>query len=616
MPHKETGVGTDIFVRKVKPGTSVGEGYYVDIFNSGVKDQDESRTVRTKKQVIELIKEYKSMYNTDRSFQNEQQVHVTYKTKEERGETIAMSNLDSTLIKKATYIQGVLQRLLDPTSPIKVREGGVVDQTVSSFPETAIPGGEMEEPVSPDSVGKELAKEIVEFVASMAPQDGGEWVKNDEMYNPIVKWISAVQKKRHQWEKMANQKLEINKAVKIAYTILFSEDPAIIKQGTGLDVTPDIATKVNEISSLATKKQEKGEAPGKESNKGIAGVMVEPQGMPRAASKTLGTAEDRLLGDLKRRNEDDIETGAGEHAEKSKKKDDKYSIIDTMDKVVKNIDGKEKNYAQLAVENLTQDQPDKGETTDFFKDNRMAPEPKRISTELFWNYASNINKVATIEKTFEDWININDISVDVASKVWDSVKFDLVDGFGLRKEAKVADHDMTIYVLYTVDPELKLGARAVSGIKIPQGPDGIKGGQPIAYSDLSENPHFDISETINTILGDLENINIDQDPIHDSTPVEKKEDVNVLQKLGEIVTSSASSNPLILSLTETVIQYAGERSVSNEHSPHIQIMYNFREDMGGAVEGEKEVLYHLEGDTIVDGRDPTFTKDVTNKLYK
>jgi len=114
-----TGIGTDLFVKKNAPGSRVGGGYTIEVFTNGVKTDEIHK--KNKDEVKDLIREYKVRYNTDRAFQNEQQLHITYKTKEERGET-AMTSLDNILIKKASQIQNMLQRLLDPSTPIKVRQ--------------------------------------------------------------------------------------------------------------------------------------------------------------------------------------------------------------------------------------------------------------------------------------------------------------------------------------------------------------------------------------------------------------------------------------------------------------------------------------------------------------
>ena len=79
-----TGVGADIFIRKRLPGATVGVGYEVEIYENGVK-QDEV-VVKKKDDVIKIIQSFKDKYQTDRAFQNINQLHITYKTKEERGE--------------------------------------------------------------------------------------------------------------------------------------------------------------------------------------------------------------------------------------------------------------------------------------------------------------------------------------------------------------------------------------------------------------------------------------------------------------------------------------------------------------------------------------------------
>src|SRR5271157_5768557 len=120
MPYvdKATGVGTDLFIRKVRPGATVGFGYVIDVYENGVKQ--DTITKKTKADVFDTVKEFKAKYNTNRAFQNEIQYHVTYKTKEERGET-AMEDITKSLLKKASVIQDLILRITSPDSPIKTR---------------------------------------------------------------------------------------------------------------------------------------------------------------------------------------------------------------------------------------------------------------------------------------------------------------------------------------------------------------------------------------------------------------------------------------------------------------------------------------------------------------
>jgi len=242
------GAGTDIFVRKSQPGAAVGVGYWIDIFQNGVKI--DSFRVETKKRVIEIVRKYKEKYHTDRSFLNESQTHITYKTKEERGET-AM-NLDQELIKKANTIHSALQKLLTPLLPVKIREAEAIGESIINpraiafIPET--PGQDAS--MSEEKIGPMIASKFVEFVSKNQPQQGQEWLKSDDLYNPLKKWLTAIKKKINDYERMNNVQLDMNAISDAAEVITFSGDPQKIKEALKIDVTPEVAAKVKEVSGM------------------------------------------------------------------------------------------------------------------------------------------------------------------------------------------------------------------------------------------------------------------------------------------------------------------------------------------------------------------------------
>jgi len=242
------GAGTDIFVRKSQPGAAVGVGYWIDIFQNGVKI--DSFRVETKKRVIEIVRKYKEKYHTDRSFLNESQTHITYKTKEERGET-AM-NLDQELIKKANTIHSALQKLLTPLLPVKIREAEAIGESIINpraiafIPET--PGQDAS--MSEEKIGPMIASKFVEFVSKNQPQQGQEWLKSDDLYNPLKKWLTAIKKKINDYERMNNVQLDMQKISDAAEVITFSGDPQKIKESLKIDVTPEVAAKVKEVSGM------------------------------------------------------------------------------------------------------------------------------------------------------------------------------------------------------------------------------------------------------------------------------------------------------------------------------------------------------------------------------
>ena len=113
--HNDPGIGTDLFVRKNMAGSQVGRGYTIDVFENGVKV--DTIVEHNKENVMALLKKYKDFYHTNRAFQYEIQLHVTYKRRkdEERG---AM-DISKELTKRASRIQELSQKLIFPNEMIK-----------------------------------------------------------------------------------------------------------------------------------------------------------------------------------------------------------------------------------------------------------------------------------------------------------------------------------------------------------------------------------------------------------------------------------------------------------------------------------------------------------------
>jgi len=244
MSVSYSGAGTDIFIRKVKPGAAVGVGYFFDVYENGVKI--ESTKIDTKKHVLQLIKDYKEKYHTNRAFQNELQVHITYKTKEERGE-IAMQSLDQELLKKANNINIALQKLISPDLPIKIREAELAVGNVDFIPTT--PGG-TEGTMDENGIGTTIASKFVEFISGSQPQQGQEWIKSDNLYNPLKKWLTVISKKIKEFEQTNNTKLDRNKISDIAEAAVLSGDANLLQQKTQMQVSPEVAVKVKEVGSM------------------------------------------------------------------------------------------------------------------------------------------------------------------------------------------------------------------------------------------------------------------------------------------------------------------------------------------------------------------------------
>lgn len=314
--HIETGVGADLFIRKNIPGSHIGKGYTVEIYENGIK-QDEV-IFDTKKDVSELIRKYKEKYRTDRAFQNESQVHVTFRTKEERGELPAktqpmvpstkeeesmppmpavqpiketikspktksergeqlMASIDNLLIKQAGQIQDLLTRIIDPEMPVKVRIGEEValDPTVTSIPETPPPSGEEtfedKEQVKNHLV-KEILTKIVGFIsekyktASYRHAQEGESesqnldIKMDDFYNPIKSWYGALARAIENWNKLSNgafTQQDVADITEKTEDVLLSGDPNMIQEATGIQIDEQIALIIKDVClmEIGTKKE-------------------------------------------------------------------------------------------------------------------------------------------------------------------------------------------------------------------------------------------------------------------------------------------------------------------------------------------------------------------------
>jgi len=175
--------GTVIFVQKIAPGAHIGEGYLVEIYENAIKVDEIKK--RTKKDVYELIKDYKRQYNTNRAFQNEIEVFVTYPNKEDRGET-AMHTLDDILYKKAENIKNILKRVISPENPMILRnaEENLDSESVDSAIQTPSPS--LEQNITEEELADTLYTKIKDFILSNQDKE------KDEIYNKVKQWLFKV----------------------------------------------------------------------------------------------------------------------------------------------------------------------------------------------------------------------------------------------------------------------------------------------------------------------------------------------------------------------------------------------------------------------------------------
>lgn len=397
-------VGADIFVRKIKPGPTVGDGYLVDVYEGGIKV--DTFKAKNKKQIKAVVKDYKSKYNTSRSFMNESQVHVTYRTKAERGETAMITSLDEQLIKKANYIRSALKKLFTPNDPMIIREADIANNTVDFIPQT--PGGN--DAISEDSIAKNIIIKVVKFISDRQPQEGAEWVKSDELYNPIKKWLFSVKKSVKDQERANGLQLDFGKVYEIAKNTLLSSDPANIKKLSGIDVSPDVASKIKEIMNMKV------------------GVTKQASDFSRDGSDSIG---DGSVSSSKENLAEGYIEGFKARSENPE---------DTLESEIKNkLDQKSKERA--ARENQDDDSLnrenqflDNGSGRDEIMVNKGgnpqggAQTPNVVANDysnVFWKHASTIKEEATLEDVFLKWASKNNLSLDNVNITWKQVNEDL-----------------------------------------------------------------------------------------------------------------------------------------------------------------------------------------------
>ena len=563
-----TGVGTDIFVRKIGPAAHIGEGYAIDIYQSGVKI--ETIKLPRKKDVIELIKDYKSRYNTNRAFENEKQVHITYKTKEERGET-AMHDIDSILLKKASYVGELLQKLIDPFTPIKIREANVMDGSIDFIPET--PG---ETVLAPEQVGTMIATKFVEFVISRQPQQGQEWVKMDELYNPIKKWLTAVKKKLKDYDGMSNAPLDIDTVIKVSESIIQSGDPATIQKATQVQVTPDAAAKIKELANM--------KAGNTRSNQGGQpdAPLINTINPNNNAAPVAPMAKAAFFDNKKEKEEDNEEDneekeekvsldGSTIMTENNITPQKAENILNNIQNIVKKVEQKVTNMddnksvdpSSDIIQFVVEEKGFNDETSDdaIGKMQDLLEEKKdpnaadiKILNAHFWDYAKRANKVASVEEVYSEWINsFENMNLETSKEVWASINEDLENLFRNKAAMKTGAELVHLqeFCKSLIEPKfqqllehLKTGKRNIELFGIfelvkdvmkelmdySNNDEMKRGNTPLTYFEYNDNPSVlvDAKHTLEEVIKEIsKRLYLDKNTV----PVEKKEINDYREKL-------------------------------------------------------------------------------------
>jgi molybdopterin converting factor small subunit len=444
------GVGTDIFVRKKRPGSQVGKGYFVDIYENGVKI--DTIELATKKDVTKLIKKFKDKYNTDRAFQNEMQVHITYKTKKERGEP-TMASIDTILIKKAHKIQELLNKLTEPELPLIKRFGQEeLSGDVTSVPETPPTGTEDKETIK-RYIADEIIKKFTEFVkkkietesgpideSNLAPNMANHQTKHrsaavDDIFNPLRKWYSTLSQKIEEWNNMSGNMLnenDIKDIVQQSETIILSQDPNLIQKNTGIAISPETASLMYEVGSKSVGKPGEAEKGG-ELGGNPADFQDEP--VPKAAKfakKDEKTPTIENTNDLLQSFTKNVQTQISSMAISDIAKDlnvvdndilqNMHSILSEKDNLVE---------SEAAIKQYIEDQ------LGFKRESNLHPSIIESETKEFWKFAGDYKGIANIEDVFIDWLKKTGCDLKKAANIWEQVDKDIKNIFNfIEKKAE------------------------------------------------------------------------------------------------------------------------------------------------------------------------------------
>ncbi len=187
MRKDKVALGTDIFIFKNSPKNTIGRGYTIEIFENGVKIYEEF--ARTKEDAFKYVKLYKDKYRTNRAFQNQLGLHVTYKTKKDR--SIAMNEIDAILYKKAQYIEELLKRAVHPELPVKKYATSV---GASPIP---IPSSLEEQTLDEDAITQKIFQSLVNYFKTTEDNEVTQ-------YNEVKSWL-------------ADRKKDLKEAIRIGY---------------------------------------------------------------------------------------------------------------------------------------------------------------------------------------------------------------------------------------------------------------------------------------------------------------------------------------------------------------------------------------------------------------
>lgn len=349
-PHS-TGQGTDIHVMKVAPGSEFGQGYIVEIFDYGQKVDE--RFVQTKKQVMELVKEQKSRYNTNKAFEEELKLHVTYKSPGGQGfqhqgssQGEIKMDIDQILYEKAAKINNLVASLEDPKIPRK--EKIALDPAMQSM-----------QPKSPsiqlDNSGEEITsnEQLIEFIKNELVEYFSDPtnVTPDSNMTQQSNVQASVNTEKKAYAPGENPENVISKYFSKIKDIINAEDPN--------HTTFNLDEVVESLKHIFK-------------DSGLPGWNV--------LFKTAGIEEDKLVSKI---NTDKESLSIKNTLENTENADD----------LIENIAKKEnKNEAETLLSKLSSEQ--------YLND---LEEMFRYAADDFWKYLKNYKGINTLNKVYSEW---------------------------------------------------------------------------------------------------------------------------------------------------------------------------------------------------------------------
>lgn len=443
------GVGTDIFVRKKKPGSQVGKGYFVDIYENGVKI--DTIELPTKKEVTKLIKKFKDKYNTDRAFQNEMQIHITYKTKKERGEPI-MASIDTILIKKAHRIQELLHKITEPELPL-VKRFGQEDLMgdITSVPETPPAGAEDKESIK-RFIADEIIKKFTDFVNQKSEADPGaiegselgnenlslasyrtksKSAAIDDLFNPLRKWYGKLSRKIEEWNNMSGNMLDdtdIRDIIEQTEKIIMSQDPNLIQQNTGIAISPETADLMYEVGSKSVGKPGEAEKGGELGGNPADFQEESEQEAPKIAKFAKNDEKEPTV-----KNTNDLLQSFAKNVQCQMSSMPISDIAKDLNVVDNDI--LQKMHAILSekdslVESETAIKKYIEDCLNLERKSSLHSSILESKAKEFWKFASEYKGIANIEDVFIDWANKEKFSLKEATGIWQKVDEDIMENFG------------------------------------------------------------------------------------------------------------------------------------------------------------------------------------------